>query len=123
MAEGINADLECENGDVVVIDNNGKMIKSRGKFSTNIAGVISEDPKLCFGTAPGTMPVALAGIVKCKVITENGPIKKGAILVSSSEPGYAMAADGRDIKPGTRIGRALQDFDQDKGKIYILVNQ
>ncbi len=123
VAEGMTSALECENGDVVVIDNNGNMLKSREKFSTNIAGVISEDPKLYFGNAPGTMPVALAGIVKCKVTTENGPIKKGAMLVSSSEPGYAMAADVRDIKPGMRVGRALQNFDQGQGKIYILVNQ
>ena len=75
------------------------------------------------GAAEGSKPLALAGVVKCNVNTENGPVKKGDILVSSSEPGYAMRADDDEVLPGMVIGSALGTLEQGKGKIYILVNQ
>jgi hypothetical protein len=45
------------------------------------------------------------GIAKVKVNDENGLIKKGDAITSSSEPGVGMKA----IKPGVIIGFALED--------------
>jgi hypothetical protein len=125
IAEGMPAASDCESADVVLIseDASEMLVKSREKFSTRIAGVISEEPKLCLGVTKDTKPLALAGIVRCNVTAENGPIKKGDMLVSSSEPGSAMRADARDVMPGMLVGSALESLERGKSKIYILVNQ
>ncbi|MBU4479366.1 MAG: hypothetical protein KKH34_09835 [Candidatus Omnitrophica bacterium] len=117
---------EGEPADVVVISDAADLTLTRSAqpFDTKVAGVISEDPKVSLGTASDsdTKPLALAGIVRCNATTENGPIKKGDMLVSSSEPGYAMAADVKDITPGMIVGSALEALPAGRGKIYILVN-
>ncbi|MBU4479094.1 MAG: hypothetical protein KKH34_08455, partial [Candidatus Omnitrophica bacterium] len=116
---------EADPADVVVISGAADLTLTRSTraFDTKVAGVISEDPKINLGTASDTKPLALAGIVRCNATTDNGPIKKGDILVSSSEPGYAMRADAKDITPGMIVGSALEALPAGRGKIYILVNQ
>lgn len=121
---------EGEPGDVVVIssDTDITVVRSKKKFDTAVAGVISTEPKIYMGYSPDTekegkyKPLALAGIVLCKVSAENGAIKKGDILVSSSVPGHAMRADPQQLTPGMMLGSALENWDQGEGKIYILVN-
>ncbi|RKY37076.1 MAG: hypothetical protein DRP78_02060, partial [Candidatus Omnitrophota bacterium] len=93
------------------------------KFDACVAGVISGDPKLYMGPGKGKMPLALAGIVKCKVSAENGKIQRGDLLVSSGSAGYAMRADSKDVLPGMIVGKALEGFEKGKGKIFILVNK
>jgi hypothetical protein len=44
------------------------------------------------------------------------------LLVTSSRAGYSMRADLNKLKPGQAIGKALQDFVGDSGKINVLVN-
>jgi len=124
IAEGMNV-VDAQACDVVVIseDQDFVLTKSNRKFDTKVAGVVSEEPKLYMGAVTGLTPVALVGIVKCNVTAENGLIKRGDLLVSSSFPGYAMRADSEEVRPGMVIGSALENFEQDKGKIYILVNQ
>ncbi|MBU1088188.1 MAG: hypothetical protein KKD05_11820 [Candidatus Omnitrophica bacterium] len=123
IAEGINVEFgdAC---DVVVISKNKDLTVTRStvKFDSKVAGVISESPKIYMGDMAGNKPLALSGIVKCNVNTQNGPIKKGDILVTSSEPGYAMKANESQVLPGMIIGKALDALDQGKGKIYILIN-
>ena len=65
------------------------------------------------------VPVAVVGIVPCKVSTENGAIRAGDLLVTSSTPGHAM----RDSNPatGTVVGKALQSLDEGRGVIKVLV--
>ncbi len=124
IAEGMRAD-NCDVFDVVVIseDEDFLLVKSKDKFDTKVAGVISEMPKLYMGADPALKPLALAGIVKCNVTAENGPIKRGDLLVTSSEPGYAMRVEPSEVKPGMLLGKALQVLEKGKGKIYILVNK
>ena len=54
------------------------------------------------------VPVAMVGIVPCKVSAENGAIKVGDLLVTSSTPGHAM----RDASPavGTVVGKRLAEY-------------
>ncbi len=115
---------DCEPGDVMLIspDNDQMLVRSSKRFDSAIAGVISESPKLYLGALPDRKPVALAGIVKCKVTAENGPIKRGDLLVTSSEPGYAMRVEPNEVKPGVIVGSALEPMEQGKAQIYILVN-
>jgi len=52
------------------------------------------------------LPISLAGRVPVKVSTENGVIKEGDYLTSSTIPGVAMKA----INAGPVIGKALESF-------------
>ena len=83
-------------------------------YDKNILGVITTQPGMILGSAmipEGTRPiyVALSGRVPVKVTTENGKIRAGDYITSSSIPGVAMKA----IKSGPVIGQALSDFDGD----------
>lgn len=124
VSEGFNL-KDCDIADVAVISKREDLTltKSRRKFDTKVAGVISESPKIYLRSFPGLKPLALAGIVKCKVTAENGPIKNGDLLVTSAKPGHAMRADAKQIRPGMLIGSALEPLTEGSGTIYILVNQ
>lgn len=65
------------------------------------------------------IPLALVGIVPCKVSAENGPVLPGDLLVTSSTPGHAMRDN--NPKPGTIVGKALGSLSAGTGVIEILV--
>ena len=73
------------------------------------------------------IPMAITGIVPCKVSDENGPIEIGDLLVTSSTSGHAMKAKAVEIggieihRPGTVIGKALEELRSGKGVIEVLV--
>lgn len=119
-----------EPGDVLVIDTNSdrQFTVTKTPYSTLVAGIYStkpgvtatphtsEDPRLA-----AEIPVAIVGIVPCKVTNENGPIARGDLLVTSSMPGYAMRGSDRTLLPGAVVGKALQPFSGTEGKIEVLV--
>jgi hypothetical protein len=119
-----------EPGDVLMIDPNSdrQFTLAKTPYSTLVAGIYStkpgvtatphtsEDPRLA-----GEVPLAIVGIVPCKVTNENGPIARGDLLVTSSTPGYAMRGSDRTLLSGAVIGKALQPFSGVKGKIEVLV--
>jgi hypothetical protein len=119
-----------EPGDVLVIDTtvDRQLTLAKTPYSTLVAGIYStkpgvtatphtsEDPRLAT-----EIPVAIVGIVPCKVTNENGPIARGDLLVTSSTPGYAMRGSDRTMLPGAIIGKAMQSLSGAKGKIEILV--
>jgi hypothetical protein len=124
IAEDIKC-LDSESGDAVVIDPeyDRQVKKSAHAYDSTVVGVISEKPSLYIGKneSKNVKPLALVGQVKCKVTTENGSIKRGALLVTSSKPGYAMRADLDKIKPGMLIGKALESLEEGEGKISVLI--
>ena len=65
------------------------------------------------------IPLAVIGIVPCKVSAENGPIAVGDLLVTSGTPGHAM----RDSDPaiGTVLGKALEPLAGGTGVIKVIV--
>lgn len=103
-------------GDVLIIDRSDSTKVARSLYAyQGVIGVYSTSPGLLVGgeTILGTgkmvagdnrIPVAMVGRVPVKVNNENGPIKIGDRLVSSSTPGYAMKA----IKQGVTLGAALE---------------
>ena len=121
---------DYEPGDVLMIDTESdrQFALTNGPYSTLVAGIYStkpgvtatphssEDPRLA-----AEIPVAIVGIVPCKVTNENGPISRGDLLVSSSIPGYAMRGTEKNRLPGAIVGKALQPFSGGKGKIEVLV--
>ncbi|MBI3021180.1 MAG: hypothetical protein HYY59_04180 [Candidatus Omnitrophica bacterium] len=116
---------DCTAGDVVVVDpaHDRQLRRATRAYDATVAGVISEKPTLHIGGSRSetAKPLALAGQVKCKVTTENGPIKRGDLLVTSSTPGYAMRADPNEVTPGTLIGKALEPLVEGEGTTLVLI--
>jgi len=129
-------DNSIEAGDVIALDpasDSQDIIKA--KTGDILLGVISSNPGVLLrgntvrvGTADsnesitedynnGFRPVALAGRVPVKISFENGDIKKGDYLTSSSIPGKAAKA----IKQGRVIGIALESAAQDSNKTQVMV--
>ncbi|MEN9407654.1 MAG: hypothetical protein RLZZ455_870, partial [Candidatus Parcubacteria bacterium] len=86
---------------------------SGGTYSNKVIGVYSEKPgfrlsqKDDFPNGSIGVPIALVGRVPVKVSTENGVIRTGDALTTSSVPGVAM----KSTQPGMIIGRSMGDFD------------
>src|SRR5579871_2273848 len=94
-----------------------------------VAGIYSTKPGL-LGTThhiddpngrSGEVPLAIVGIVPCKVSAENGPIARGDLLVTSSRPGYAMRGTDRARMLGAVVGKALEPLPDGSGMIQVLV--
>ena len=117
-------------GDVLVIDPTAqrRVTLTNEPYSTLVAGIYStkpgvlatphaiDDPQLA-----KELPVAMLGIVLCKVSVENGAIAIGDLLVTSSTPGYAMKGTDRYRMVGAMIGKALQPLRGTTGIIQVLV--
>jgi hypothetical protein len=134
-----------EPGDVMVIDteNPRSVLRASQARSTLVAGIYSSDPgficsergwditdlPLDSGSQPPALelmaseyseiPLAVVGIVPCKVSAENGPISPGDLLVTSSTPGHAMRDDGPGV--GTVLGKALGSLQSGTGVVKVLV--
>ena len=121
---------EYEPGDVLVIDpaSEGRFLKSSAPYSTAVTGIYSTRPGVVGRrqrTARAHMdeevPMAMTGIVPTKVSAENGPIKPGDLLVTSSRPGYAMRGTDRTQMLGAVIGKAIGHLDSGVGVIEAVV--
>ncbi len=60
------------------------------------------------------------GRVPVKATTENGPIRIGDLLMSSSTPGAVMRCPRADDCSGL-VGKALEALDESNGKIEMLL--
>jgi hypothetical protein len=107
FAELVETDGEFEPGDVLVI---GSIYSTKPAFIGG-SSIDTEDNA-------GKIPMAVMGIVPCKVSVENGRIRAGDLLVTSSKPGYAMRSI--DPRAGTIVAKALESTDAD-GLINVLV--
>ena len=67
------------------------------------------------------LPLAIVGIVPCKVTAANGAIKAGDLLVTSALPGYAMKGTDRTKMLGAIVGKALEPLDSGTGVILMMV--
>lgn len=120
-----------EPGDVLVISTSTDRTveKSAGAYSTLVVGVYATKPGVLLTEEhidtdiSDKVPMGVIGVIPTKVCLEGGAIKRGDLLVTSSQPGIAMKADIDRVKPGQVIGKALQEFDSTTtGKINVLVN-
>lgn len=119
LAENYLADLNYEPGTVLAFGG-PKEVTIAGEDTTRVAGIVSTNPAhLMNGALKGSDVVALAlqGRVPCRVI---GPVRKGDMMVAAGH-GYAKAS--ATPKLGSIIGKALEDFDRDKGVIEIVVGR
>jgi len=144
-----------EPGDVVVADpdNDESVLKSSKPFDSSVVGVISTQPHMVMGMElvrdeeTGEMyedvnaaQLTVAGRVPVKVTDENGPIRRGDLLTTSSKPGHAMkwtlldvteAEDFEELKSilaenETRhhsiLGKAFGSHESGDGKIIALLS-
>jgi hypothetical protein len=119
-----------EPGDVLVIAANRSRAVDRAAepYSTRVAGIYSTKPGV-LATSHGMddprllteIPMAIVGIVQCKVSAENGSIERGDLLVTSSTPGHAMKGTDRARMIGAVVGKALEPLPSGKGVIQVLV--
>ncbi|HEX5123391.1 MAG TPA: hypothetical protein VFV97_09090, partial [Rhodanobacteraceae bacterium] len=89
-ADQLPAQKNLEPGDVVAIGDDGLMRRSTRANEPDVAGVYSTKPSMVGRQEEETrttIPVALAGVIPVKVTHENGAIRTGDLLVSSSKPG------------------------------------
>lgn len=124
-----------EPGDVLVISeiSDRTVEKSSTTNSTKVIGVYATKPGVVL-TEKGIdenldqlVPMGVIGVIPTKVCLENGAIKRGDLLVTSSKSGHAMKAisiKGDGVFPaGVIIGKALENFDSgESGLIKVLVN-
>jgi hypothetical protein len=133
FAEAVSARVALrpyEPGDVLTIDDSAdrKVSLSQTAYSTLIAGIYSTKPGIVAGPSlrmsdrmDSQLPLAIVGIVPCKVTAANGSISRGDLLVSSAEPGYAMKGTDRSRMLGAVLGKAMQPLESGKGTIEVLV--
>lgn len=118
-----------EPGDLLTVDPNGRrqLIISSGPYSTLVAGIYSTKPGVLATphkmseAAANEIPLAIVGIVPCKVSNENGSIRPGDLLVTSSTFGHAMKGTDRARMLGAVVGKALEPLSEGKGVIQVLV--
>jgi hypothetical protein len=105
------------------VDTAGKrQLKPSGeKYSTLVAGIYSTKPGVLatphkMDEAPANeIPLAIVGIVPCKVSAENGSIRPGDLLVSSSMPGHAMKGTDRSKMLGAVVERRSNRYVKERG--------
>jgi hypothetical protein len=105
LAENYESDVEYPPGTVVVFGDETEVTISTGPNDRRVAGVVSTAPAYLMNKSQAGVSVALQGRVPCQVI---GNIRRGDMLVTSQFPGVAMV--NNDPRPGTVIGKALQDY-------------
>ncbi len=119
-----------EPGDAMVIDSalRRTVTRSASAYSTMVAGIYSTKPGVVanpYGIADprlaAEIPLAVMGIVPCKVTAENGAVLPGDLLVTSSVPGYAMKGTDRTRMLGAVVGKALEPLREGTGTILVLV--
>lgn len=132
-AESVNVTgdrTKYEPGDLLVADPDapGKFLKSNEPYSTMVSGIYSTKPGFVGRKEPETpetakveVPMAMVGRVPTKVSAENGAIKVGDLLVTSSIMGYAMKGTDRSRMLGAVVGKALGTLDSGTGVIEVLV--
>ena len=117
-------------GDLLVIDPSANLhlALAQQPYSTLVAGIYSTKPGILGSTrqvgeaaSKQEVPLAVVGIVPCKVTTENGPIQVGDLLVTSSTPGHAMKGTDRGRLVGAVVGKALEPLQQGTAVIQVLV--
>lgn len=116
--------------------NPGDMIMTTEAYDRKIAGIISGangvKPGLLMGGSlaeeeeraivqANQFPIALAGKVYVYANTENGTIKAGDMLTSSSIPGYAMKVTDYERAQGAIIGKAMTSLESGSGFVLVLV--
>ncbi len=133
IAERFSVDPHCkerkicpEPGDLVSITENEIIKKASSPYESSLIGIVSTEPEMTLNAKLDpdlSRPVALIGRVPTKVSLENGEVKAGDLITSSSTPGIAMKA----MSSGRVVGIALENLsfketEKGVGTINVLIN-
>jgi hypothetical protein len=126
-------------GEVVVIDTDQgqkdkgwRVTRSTKPYDTSVFGIVSSYEQAAMviggdvapenaGKTKDRLPVALVGRVKAKVSAENGSIKTGDLLTTSSTPGHLMKCDDKMKCIGAVAGKAFEPWEKGTGTIEVFV--
>lgn len=131
IAEWVPSTRRLLPGTVVVLDDSrvNTVTASQSSYDTKVAGVVSARPGLALGErGEGKILVATTGRVKIKADARLGPIRIGDLLVTSDHEGVAMRSEPVTIsgialhRPGTLIGKALENLEEGEGEILVLLS-
>jgi hypothetical protein len=124
-------EVSCAPGSVVAIDPDrpGELTLSSVAYDRRVAGVVSGaggvQPGLHMGqtgVASGSTPVALTGRVYVRCSDENGAVRPGDLLTTSSTEGVAMKATDTERSFGAVLGKAMTPLEGESGLVLVLVN-
>lgn len=119
-----------EAGDVLIIASGYRRTveKCSKAYASNVIGVHATKPGVLLterdvdANMDDLVPMGVVGVLPTKVCNEGGAISAGDLLVTSSRSGYAMKGDPAKVKVGNVLGKALEDFSGETGKIEVFVN-
>ena len=119
---------ESRPGDVMVLGDDGLLHPCTEAHDSRVVGVISGadlyKPGIVLDRQPDVAnrhPIALVGKVCVRVCDENGPIRTGDLLTTSSTSGHAMRASKDTRAFGAVIGKAFANHDGGTGMIPIVI--
>jgi hypothetical protein len=110
LAEVYTADQNYDPGTVMIFAGPVEITQSTNDHDTRVAGVVSTNPAYIMNSGMAGVALALTGRVPCWV---QGPVHKGEILVTGTQPGTARRLDKDKWKPGCVIGKSMTDIDDD----------
>ena len=118
LAEIYESDSNYEPGTVVVFGGEKEVTQSTVFTDYKVAGVVSSNPAYLMNKDAEGVAVALRGKVPCKI---DGPVKKGDIIVTGTQPGTAtgLAEDSAMPSAVCVIGKSIED---DSGTGVRLIN-
>lgn len=94
-------------GSIVSFAPNGNIL-SKNAYDPLMVGVVVENPAVAIQieSVSKTYPIVSSGTVPVRVSTENGAIKKGDLITSSTTPGVGIKGG----KSGYVVGAAVEDY-------------
>jgi len=127
-----NKEKEVKAGYLVSLDPSapGKLMISNEPYDKKVAGIVSGangiKPGILMGQddtmATGDDLVTLSGRTYVIANVNNGSIKIGDLITSSSVAGQAMKATNKKKSRGAVIGKAMTELKEGQGFILVLVN-
>ena len=120
LAEKYQADAQYVPGTVVEFGGTAEVTLCDSENSTRVAGVVSTNPSYIMNAGlvgDNVVEVALTGRVPCQVV---GTVRKGDLMVAA---GNGSAKTNNEARAGSIIGKALENFDGDRGVIEVVVGR
>jgi F0F1-type ATP synthase membrane subunit c/vacuolar-type H+-ATPase subunit K len=110
-ATGIQINEKVLDGDIITSNTNGYK-KANSPYDPQIFGIVSLNPAIYFSdtTTNEETPVISTGNVMVRVSSNNGTIKEGDFITSSTTPGVGQKATDN----GYVLGRAQQSYTNSK---------
>jgi hypothetical protein len=118
-AIGVTVAEKVEDGDIISATPEGYK-RTASPYDPQVFGVVTKKPALYLSdtTSPNDVPVMSIGQVRVKVSTQNGNIKRGDFITSSSVPGVGQKATNN----GFVLGTAEADYSSNDPKKVVLLH-